>query len=243
MSEFDPQITSMLDQLQPGVANERRGWPQILSDAGLTPDHATPSRRIGRRLLLATAVVAVAALIAVPAFAINGWWFFGSSAPTPASDVSVVKNGTLNGISWKLTSYVSADAGICVQFTPDPGQGANAAAGCGLGVRGEPNLKSATKGHAVGYIRTINSSQVPDFVFGATARDVTEVDAILNNGQAVTAPTVPAPEGIRAPLRFYVVALPHCASVTALVARGQGGLIEKQSFEAGPLQMRVCSGG
>jgi hypothetical protein len=244
MSELDPQITSMLDRLQPRVVDERRGWAQILADAELTPDRATPSRRIGRRLLLALAVVALAALIAVPALAFNGWWVFGSSAPTPAGGVSVVKTGTLKGVSWKLTSYLSAGAGVCVQFTPDPGQGAHAAAGCGLDVRGEPNLKSATKGHAVGYLRTINSPQVPDFVFGATARDVIEVEAIFNNGQAVIAPTVPAPGAIQAPLRFYVMALPHCASLTALVARGQGGgLLEKQPLEAGPLQMRACSEG
>jgi hypothetical protein len=240
MSELDLQITSLLDRLQPRVANERCGWPQILADAGRTPDRGAPSRRIGRRLLLVLAAVAVAALIAVPALAFNGWWVFGSSAPTPAGAVAVAKTGTLNGVSWKLSAYVSTDAEICVQFTPDPGQGAHEAAGCGLGVRGERN---AATGHSVGYLQTINSPHVPDFVFGATANEVTEVDALLKNGQTFRGATVPAPEGISLPLRFYVMAIPHCSSLTALVARGQGGVIEKQPLQAGPLQMRACSGG
>jgi hypothetical protein len=71
----------------------------------------------------------------------------------------------------------------------------------------------------VGVVATGTQFGWPGFVFGEAAADVAVVDIALDNGELIAAPTVAAPSGLDAPLRFYAAEIPRGSAALTLVAR------------------------
>lgn len=228
MTEYDPRIAAILDRLVPPPIAEP-SWEELLRDADALPQRRFPwrslvgGRRRKRRVLVLATTVLVAVVVAIPALAVSkGWWFLGSGAPRPQSDVAVVTSGRAAGIDWTLTAYVSADRGVCVAMTPDVGRGDMGGMSCGHELRGEPALGSGEgRGrHWVGYVySSLGLYDFPDFVFGPVADGVDRVDIVLSNGQILRTDTLEGPDALSAPLDFYAVQLPGGVALKSVIAR------------------------
>jgi hypothetical protein len=170
--------------------------------------------RLGRPLLLA-AVVVLAILIPVTAFAVgHDWWFFRSpgEAPAPVTGVLVVKTGVWDGKSWQLTAYRSATDGLCYGVEPTGTKnGEGAVMACG-GIAGIPRTPQSNPDSPYAITYAISSRVVlPAFIYGPVTDKAAEVVATFRNGTVVRAPTFPAPKALGAPVRFYAEQLPPSA--------------------------------
>jgi hypothetical protein len=237
MLDRDAQIAKALERMAPTTVHERGDWTRLVDDASQTPpdlsrSSRTPIRALHvRRVALGLAVVALIAV--VPALAISQEWWFLGDAPRATGDVTTVTAVRAeDGSLWRLTAYVSEDAGICVGLTPSSDASSGAAMSCGAGVRGEPNLPPGVTRHALGIALTGGATR-PTFVFGTAAAAVVRVDIELGDGdRIVAAATLPAPHGLGAnSVRFYVREVPANPDVTAVTARDRNlDVIERRSL-------------
>ena len=174
-----------------------------------------------RRPLLALAVVLLATLIPVAAFAVGGkWWFlrFGGS-PAPVSDVVVVKTGVWDGTRWELTAYRSSTDGLCYSLTPIAKDEGGMMA-CG-GIEGVPATSQSKPSMPYGITYGMSSrSALPPFIYGPVTDKADEVVISFENGTVVRTPTFAAPSGLGASVRFYAAQLPSSVPTPGLGLRG-----------------------
>ena len=164
-----------------------------------------------RRPLLVAAVVVLAILIPVTAFAVDhDWWFFRfGDAPTPVTGVVVVKTGVWDGKTWELTAYGSSTDGLCYGLGPTGtknGRGAVMACGGIAGVPRTPHSKPDSP-YAITYAMSW-AGVLPDFIYGPVTDKADEVVVTFRNGTVLRTPTFAAPSALGAPVRFYAAQLP-----------------------------------
>jgi hypothetical protein len=166
-----------------------------------------------RRPLLLVAVVGLAILIPVTAFAVgHDWWFFRfGDAPAPVTGVVVVKTGVWDGKGWQLTAYRSSTDGLCYGLGPtgtENGEGAMMACGGIAGVPRTPQSKPGSP-YAITYGMGSGSRGVlPAFIYGPVTDRADEVVVAFRNGAVLRTPTFAAPSALGAPVRFYAAQLP-----------------------------------
>jgi hypothetical protein len=173
--------------------------------------HAARAARAARsRSAALVGAFVLMALIPVAALAIaNDWWFLRSGvSPTPASAVVVVKTGTWEGKDWQLTAYLSDTDGLCYALTPSGSSSAGASISCDS-IEGVPRgpMSKPYMPHAVSYA-IAGKDVLPASIYGPVTDKAVEVVAYFADGAVLRTPTVAAPTGLRAAVRFYVAMLP-----------------------------------
>jgi hypothetical protein len=219
------RLRPVLDELVPGFEHDRGDWVAVVRDTGLAGGanrHTQMAlqrrrRRIpsARLLFAAAAIVAIAAPLAAVATAQNwwprDWWFFrAGGAPTPVTDVNVVKTGTWDGTAWQLVAYGSSTDGICFGISPADtarASGGGGALACGRidGVPRTPESKPSTP-VAMTYMAS-SSERLPAHIVGPVIETAEEVEVHLADGQVLRAATFEAPDELGS-IRFYVARLP-----------------------------------
>lgn len=220
-------LSAAVDGLVPEFADERGDWDAVVRDAGETRrsarmDSGVARRKRFRRRILVPAIVVAA--IAVPLAAVaasQSWWFFRfGSAPTPITDVKVVKSGTWSGQDWQLLAYLSATDGICFGITPAGSgtDGEGAGMGC-AGIEGVPRT-SESKPYTPLTITFMSASsgRFPTYIVGPVIDTATEVAIHLADGTVVRAQAFDAPDELGA-IRFYATLLPDAPRTQELPPR------------------------
>lgn len=174
-----------------------------------------------RRLVIAVAVAALAAVLAAVALADSkGWWFLGSGGlPPPTHEPGVVREGEWDGHRWQLIAYRTS-AGLCYSMTPIGSEtnGRGAATGCAA-ISGVPRtVGTESPDLTITWLGSGGSAELPPYVIGPVVGRAEQVEIELRNGQVLRVPTFPAPESV-GPVRFYATPLP--ADVVAAVAPGE----------------------
>ena len=229
-------LDAAVDELVPGFADEQGDWEAVVRDAAARraaeagearrPGVASGDtrRRAGRRRLVLAAILVAA--IAVPLAAVGAsenWWFFRfGGAPTPVTDVTVVKAGTWSGHDWQLLAYVSYTDGICFGITPAGSEADGQAAGMSCaGIEGVPRT-AKSKPHARHGITYMSSSseRFPTYIVGPVIDTATEVAIHLADGTVVRTPTFGAPDELGA-IRFYATEMPDGPQATEFRPRTQ----------------------
>jgi hypothetical protein len=201
-------------------------WEPGAAGRPLLPRLGRAGRRRGGLLALAaalalTAVFSTGALGVVRDLAS----FFGAwhdpEAPVPnASDV-VIASGEA-GSPWRILATTS-DRGLCLALVM---AGDNAAlGGCSpTDVRGDPWALGSAH-HWIGPLDVGGGAAAlnRNFAYGPLAEEVTSVELLLSDGEAVRAHVVRRPAGLRAPLNFYWAAWPcgslHCRDAAGPLVR------------------------
>jgi hypothetical protein len=231
MSEY---ISLVLDELVPRLEDERGDWERVLADARLSGEAPArtemarrptlaPWRALSRRQPLRSLnsrrlaiIAAIAAAIALPLVALaasQNWWFFRfGEAPTPVTEVSVVKTGSWEGKAWQLTAYRSSTDGICFSMAPTPtaqSTGAGAAMACDQ-IEGVPRTAESKPytPHAITFMSG-SSDRLPAYIVGPVIETVSEVVIHLANGAILHTSTFEAPKELGAAIRFYATRLPE----------------------------------
>lgn len=227
MSEYDPHVAAALDRVLPPTV-EAGEWARVLRDAqasGRNRPLAALLAAAGRRRALAFAAICLlAALVTVPALALTkGWWFLDFGGPKPITKVVVVKRGIAAERRWALTAFVSENQGLCFALTMERPSNVGAQS-CGAPVRGAPRA-SEGKGPPqwFGYLYTGGDALIPAFVLGPTAGAVERVEIVFADGRTESVDTIPAPEELGLPLRFFVVEVRAETRVEAVIARSASG--------------------
>jgi hypothetical protein len=223
-----------LDLLAPAV-DWAADWDDVLQRAG----ERRPRRRafIGRRLVLALAMLA-AVLIPLAAFGAAGdWWFFGGpvSPPVPQGSLVVVKEGKWEGHPWKLVAYQS-DAGLCWSFTPSeiPVEGTEAGFVCGTFAGVAPKLSSDVT------ISSISSSgqKFPAYIAGVVVGSAREVEIQFATGETLRLPTFSSAEPV-GPVRFFASQVQGGSVPLNMVGRDANGKVVACNVN-GPAPLSAC---
>jgi hypothetical protein len=186
-------------------------------------------RRAPRRVLVPVLVTLLAAVVALPAVAIDQrWWFLAQHIYTPTSGPVVVTTGTSAGVPWELTAFIEESHTLCVGFTPNPSNphGYGASTACGSPVRGLPPVPGAKEEHWVGWATSTPgdaSTATLKFIYGPAAANVAAVDLVTDKGRPITVPTVAGPPQLGVNARFYAAVVPTAVLVHALVPRDRTG--------------------
>lgn len=229
-------LNATLDELVPEFADEQGDWPAVVRDvrvqqAGERESHRSAAlgsswvRRRARRHRIVVLAIVVAA-IAVPLAALAAsekWWFFRfGGAPTPITEVEVVKTGTWSGHDWQLLAYLSSTDGICFGITPsgsaDDGEGAGMGCAAIEGVPRTAESKPYTP-HAITFMSG-SSERFPTYAVGPVIDTATEVAVHLADGTVVRTSTFDAPDKLGA-IRFYATLLPDPPRTTEQPPRTQ----------------------
>lgn len=213
MTDLDPQITAMLDQLVP-VPEEAGDWERVLTDADAIEQPRERRRRAHTLALVLAAFAALAAGFAfAPALAGQGYfWFLEYGAPKPTTPVVTVTSITdRSGTTWQLTAYRHDDE-LCIQLTNAAGtrEGAGGCASADMPLNA--GVYGAGDPHGA-------------FVFGPVTADAQTVE-ISGSGERVEAAAATPPEALQTDIKFYVAQLPDGMpgaplTVKALDANGQ----------------------
>jgi hypothetical protein len=220
----DQEIAAVLDELTPRFKSEPGDWDRVLTEGlasgfGLT---STPRRKF---ILALTAVAVIATLIAVPALAISqGWWFPKSPDwPQPIGNVATVKTLEVDdGSLWNLDAYLTQGGGLCYGINRTGGINESGSAACGPELAQQPSPKPGADYNVLGYLAVGFSGNV-EFICGETAPDVVTIDVTLADGNVISTATVPAPESLETPLRFYFTEIPEDNDTPSKLPNGQLG--------------------
>jgi len=213
-------LDSVLEELVPGFDDEHGDWERVLRAAlpgevarsGRSGTRHPRKRLIPRRRLAILVAVVIAIGIPLGAAAAQDWWFFRfpGAAPSPTTQVSVVKSGAWDGKPWQLVAYRSATDGICFALTPattgPPGDGA--ALSCAQ-IEGVPRTEQ-TKPSAPYAITFLAGSSLgfPAYVVGPVIDTADQVEIHLASGEVIRTPTFGAP-GDLGSIRFYAAQVPE----------------------------------
>jgi hypothetical protein len=253
-------LAAVLNELVPRFEEERGDWVAVARDAGAAAradrqiedaaalaasrtwtDPRRPRRRFSsRRLVLAAAVVVViAAPLAAVATAQNwwprDWWFFRfGDAPTPVTEVNVVKTGSWDGMAWQLVAYGSSTDGICFGIAPadtarTTGTGAGMACDRIDGVPPTPQSKPSTP-HAITYMWS-SSGRLPPNIVGPVIDTADAVEIHFTDGSVVRTTTFEAPKEFGS-IRFYATRLPQGPRTGGVEVRKLVGLDRESQIVA-----------
>jgi hypothetical protein len=257
MTERDPRITAVLDRLVPDSV-EPRDWQQLLATAGAArdPAHLPFSRPLParRRLLLALVLLLLAVLIPLTALAIgNGWWFLSAYGPKPVGNVVIVTSGRWQGMPWNLTAFRTDKGTICYAVTVRPATpqllGSTEACGPVSSNRPISFLRSLGVAHLELSRGRFTSREpqphpFPAYIVGAVIKSALEVDAAAAPGTTQRIPTVAAPAGLHAAVRFFIAARPAGENVRGLTARDEhGNTVAHTIVESPPTSYHLASAG
>lgn len=230
-------LNAALDGLVPDFAEEQGDWTAVVQDAGVRPSRWTAethrssamiggsTRRWarGRRILVSAIVVAAIAIPLAAVAASQNWWFFRfEGAPTPITDVRVVKAGTWSGRDWQLLAYLSSTDGICFGITPADSEAEGEGAGMGCDqIEGVPRTSESKPytPHAITFMSG-SSERFPTYIVGPVIETATEVAVHLADGTVMRTSTFDAPDALGA-IRFYATPLPDAPQVTERPPRTQ----------------------
>lgn len=183
-----------------------------------TPDWADvlarANTRRGRRVVGRRAVLALALLVAVlaPLAAVAAdrhWWILDFGAPEAASEPVVVKTGSWDGRSWQLVAYPSTTDGVCIAMisgAAEPGEGAGL--GCAP-IHGVPRTRDSKDADelTVTYLASGGTKDVPAYIAGPVVSSATRVEIMFGDGETLRAPTSPGVAPLDT-IRFYAARLP-----------------------------------
>jgi hypothetical protein len=193
--------SDVLDRLAP-VQEFAPDWDDVLARSGL---RSVPRRAKTRRRLVLVAALLVAIVVPLAAIAESrDWWFFNAGAPAPATDVFVVKTGEWNGWRWELVAYRTVNDGLCFAMAPS-GSNGRGAMNCDhlVGVTREWN---GTTPHAITYLSSGPSIDLPGYIVGAVTDPAVEVAVYFVDGDVLRTETFAAPSSLGA-IRFYATQL------------------------------------
>ena len=239
MTDRDPTVTRLLDELIPDV-HEPREWDALVEKARLASENGArvQHRRFGsrtalrRRVLLMAVLVVLVVLVPLAALAVGqGWWFLSAYTPKPAGKIVQITSGRWDGVAWNLTGFHTTTGALCYSMTANPARPlvAASAEACGqigekaitlLRNTGQPQLPTTR-----GQTRSPRAKEAtfPGYVLGTAPPAASEIDIEAPDGDIERVPTLPAPGDLHTRLRFFIAQRPTGDDVRRLVARGTNG--------------------
>jgi hypothetical protein len=252
MTEHDENVASLLERMVPREA-EARDWDGLLWEALARREPSSnwaQRRSLRKRLVVVVALVALAVLLPLAAFAVGQrWWFLSVYTPKPVDSVNVIDSGRWSGIRWTLSGFRTDKATLCYALT--------ASTATPISAGGSEACTPLGDSAGISFLRNVGTAgqrtrlngggrtAMPGYIIGTAPASASEVEVVAPDGSLQRVTTVAPPGGLHVPVRFFVAMRAASQDVERLNARDSAGAVIARTEVGSPRHMtyRLASPG